>query len=335
MHSKYRRRRLRAEHDFVHRRQTTSPVNPDDVVTPDTGNGDSNIFSTPITLTVIETIAVTTSASSTQMTTLTSLSTISSISTFTPIPSVLPPSATPSTTSSPGHKGNNADAQDDLSTSSASLSGGAIAGIVIACLIFVAVVLIFFLRKRFIQRRRKRATGTWTRRSGTFNPASLGFRTSNEPKIEPFQSFRQGENENHPIPNVTPPPMAMNSPTTPYTNSPTSSFTRYPSTAGGAPSTTQSPLNMSPFLATVVCTFVITLPDELSITIGEKMRVLAEYDDGWALCMKTNGEQGMVPLECLDQSRTSTNNTLGLPVDSRGSRRFSSLDGVGLKVARS
>ncbi|KJA13692.1 hypothetical protein HYPSUDRAFT_95414, partial [Hypholoma sublateritium FD-334 SS-4] len=49
----------------------------------------------------------------------------------------------------------------------------------------------------------------------------------------------------------------------------------------------------------VICTFITTLPDELAITIGESIRVLAEYDDGWALCMNTSGEQGMVPLECL------------------------------------
>jgi len=58
---------------------------------------------------------------------------------------------------------------------------------------------------------------------------------------------------------------------------------------------------MAPFSATVVCTFITSLPDELSIKIGEMVRVLAEYDDGWSLCMNMNGEQGMVPLECLKQ----------------------------------
>ncbi|TFK36359.1 hypothetical protein BDQ12DRAFT_588504, partial [Crucibulum laeve] len=58
---------------------------------------------------------------------------------------------------------------------------------------------------------------------------------------------------------------------------------------------------LSPFTATVQCTFIPQLPDELSITTGEIIRVLAEYDDGWAFCMNARGGQGMVPVECLDR----------------------------------
>ncbi len=43
------------------------------------------------------------------------------------------------------------------------------------------------------------------------------------------------------------------------------------------------------------------LPDELRIRVGDAMRVLAEYDDGWGLCESTSGERGMVPLQCLDR----------------------------------
>ncbi|EPS98995.1 hypothetical protein FOMPIDRAFT_20270, partial [Fomitopsis schrenkii] len=45
--------------------------------------------------------------------------------------------------------------------------------------------------------------------------------------------------------------------------------------------------------------FLPNLPDELAVGQGEMVRVLAEYDDGWALCANMRGEQGAVPLECL------------------------------------
>jgi hypothetical protein len=58
---------------------------------------------------------------------------------------------------------------------------------------------------------------------------------------------------------------------------------------------------LSPTSAKVKGTFIPTLPDELSLTIGEVLRVLSEYDDGWVLCANRMGEQGMVPLDCLDR----------------------------------
>ncbi|KAI0340039.1 hypothetical protein BDW22DRAFT_1315858, partial [Trametopsis cervina] len=82
-------------------------------------------------------------------------------------------------------------------------------------------------------------------------------------------------------------------------------------------------------IAVVRCTFVPNLPDELSITAGESIRVLSEYDDGWALCANERGEQGVVPLECLQQ-RMAPNPTPGMYLgqgtgDWRMSRRASSL----------
>lgn len=48
-------------------------------------------------------------------------------------------------------------------------------------------------------------------------------------------------------------------------------------------------------------TFVPSLPDELSINNGDRVRVLSAYDDGWALCEKvSSGEKGVVPQECLE-----------------------------------
>jgi len=75
--------------------------------------------------------------------------------------------------------------------------------------------------------------------------------------------------------------------------------------------------------AVIQCTFIPTLPDELSIRMGETVRVIAEYDDGWALCANAHDERGMVPLECLDQSARGV--VRQDQVDRRTSRRASSL----------
>ncbi|KAF8516759.1 hypothetical protein JB92DRAFT_2715105 [Gautieria morchelliformis] len=55
-------------------------------------------------------------------------------------------------------------------------------------------------------------------------------------------------------------------------------------------------------LATVARTFIPSLPDELQIANGEQITILSAYDDGWALCANFRGDQGVVPLECLDRS---------------------------------
>ena len=98
--------------------------------------------------------------------------------------------------------------------------------------------------------------------------------------------------------------------------------------------------NLSPFGAAVVCTFITSLPDELSIKVGETIRVLAEYDDGWALCMNTSGQQGMVPMECLNRGGGAAPSAMDLSAprlpDARGVRRTSSLDPTqALKARRS
>ncbi|KAF9246339.1 hypothetical protein BU15DRAFT_39726 [Melanogaster broomeanus] len=82
-----------------------------------------------------------------------------------------------------------------------------------------------------------------------------------------------------------------------------------------------SPRQQPPVEATVRCTFVPTLPDELSIITGERIRVVARYDDGWAMCANGRGEQGMVPQECLEHVVTDQAET-----DWRNARRMSSLN---------
>ncbi|KAK7030247.1 hypothetical protein VNI00_014264 [Paramarasmius palmivorus] len=52
---------------------------------------------------------------------------------------------------------------------------------------------------------------------------------------------------------------------------------------------------------TVRCTFIPTLDDELWIAVGEIIKVLREYDDGWALCENAGRQRGVVPVECLER----------------------------------
>jgi len=54
--------------------------------------------------------------------------------------------------------------------------------------------------------------------------------------------------------------------------------------------------------ATVVNTFITGRADELPVAVGQKLNILAKYDDGWSFCVNERGEQGMVPVECLRYS---------------------------------
>jgi hypothetical protein len=71
----------------------------------------------------------------------------------------------------------------------------------------------------------------------------------------------------------------------------------------------------------VTSTFIPTLPDELGIGVGDTLRVLEKYDDGWTLCLNQRGEKGMVPLECFDSR-------VALDHDAWRSSRISSLTAV-------
>lgn len=95
-------------------------------------------------------------------------------------------------------------------------------------------------------------------------------------------------------------------------------------------------------MAVVRVTYIPSMPDELSISPGEMLRIASAYDDGWALCVNGRGEQGMVPLECLEggpgqfggyQDGSSDGSAAGGSVygngTARNSRRASSLAGAG------
>ncbi|KAJ3483183.1 hypothetical protein NLI96_g6493 [Meripilus lineatus] len=59
-----------------------------------------------------------------------------------------------------------------------------------------------------------------------------------------------------------------------------------------------------PRLMTVVYTFVPTLADELSIKLGETIRLIEEYEDEWCLVQrvgKPDAEKGVIPRFCLQE----------------------------------
>ena len=53
--------------------------------------------------------------------------------------------------------------------------------------------------------------------------------------------------------------------------------------------------------ATVLKTYVPSLPDELAINAGERIIVIESFDDGWAQVRRSGAkDSGVVPLECLE-----------------------------------
>jgi len=66
-----------------------------------------------------------------------------------------------------------------------------------------------------------------------------------------------------------------------------------------------------PKLVIVKRTFPVCLPDELTVKEGERLRVLLDFKDGWALCQRTsrrNPQKGAVPRCCLLELSVDTAN---------------------------
>ncbi|KAI0086372.1 hypothetical protein BDY19DRAFT_995978 [Irpex rosettiformis] len=60
-----------------------------------------------------------------------------------------------------------------------------------------------------------------------------------------------------------------------------------------------------PRLMAVICTFTPSLADELSISVGEPITLLEEYEDEWCLVQrvgKADAERGVVPRFCLQEA---------------------------------
>ncbi|KAJ7154212.1 hypothetical protein C8R46DRAFT_447110 [Mycena filopes] len=301
----------------------------------------------PVTLTQVIPVAQTTATTPTPPTTLAAATTPAAPTT--PSAPVAPPvtPAAPATPAAPpvapvasainpvapaqsstASKGADQNASLSAVSSQHGLPVGAIVGITIAVVVLILGALVFFVRQRSLRNRKaRRATATWI---GQPRPTDASFDprgTSPYPAPPPPGSYGSSNNNNmgETSPGVSfaraqaaaiatrPPPMAtasmgMPAPVPSSYNNPAPQ----PLPLAGAGAGVGA--------ATVRYEFIPSLPDELSITTGEVVRMVAEYDDGWALCANARGEQGMVPLECLDRG------SAGLQVEQRrNSRRTSSL----------
>jgi len=222
-----------------------------------------------------------------------------------------------------------------LSHSSSGVPAVAIGLIVASLVIIFAAVTVFILRRRSI-RAREQKRQTWNKNI---------FTKQQEARAEQEKAFG-GEQPAPPYDDIVAPPMSYNAilppsqamfaPRPMSENSVSTAATRRslthttpPPPMPSAPPATPASVAGAASVSTnrseatrvnIVCTFIPCLPDELSISTGETVRVLAEYDDGWAMCVNGSGEQGMVPTECLDRG----NGRVGSG-DWRASRRVSSL----------
>lgn len=184
------------------------------------------------------------------------------------------------------------------------LPGGTVAGIVLGIFTVIIGLAIFLIRRRYVQNRRKKRIGAgsaYFARAGRVrdverNPpnATGGYATG---EVSPGVDFAAAQMRAQPPPLTLPtaPQMSYNNPTTVYAVP--AALT--PGLGQSSPAVAAPARSLASSTATVQCTFIPTLPDELSISTGETVRVMGEFDDGWALCCNQRGEQGMVPLECL------------------------------------
>jgi hypothetical protein len=262
------------------------------------------------------------------------------LSTITTTTSTTLPS-TPSSTLLPSSTGRPQVSESNQALASKGLSTGTLAGIIVAGAVVILAILAFFIRKRYIKNRRRK-TLTWGAGILSKPISSADMIFNNTGPVSTAEDTRRAQQQYHQqafsydnsdvvspgsdfarqqiTAIIAPPPMSYNNPVPPSVlglqspglMSPTASTG---TTAAAVAATRAGPTPPSSAAATVQCTFIPTLPDELSISTGETVRVLGEYDDGWALCVNGKGEQGMVPLECLDRGEPAV----------RNSRRASSL----------
>ncbi|KAK7038233.1 hypothetical protein R3P38DRAFT_2905144 [Favolaschia claudopus] len=215
-----------------------------------------------------------------------------------------------------------------ISSQPKGLPTGAIVGITIALVMLLLGAVVFFVRQRAVRNRKLcRGTATWLGANSSYQAgggasAPSAVYTGAMDETSPGISLPRPAPA-PPVPMSTPIPPTM--PASSYNNPVPPPASLIPGGAAGGfalAGTAGSAANA----ATVRYEFIPSLPDELSITTGEVVRMLSEYDDGWALCKNARGEQGMVPLECLDRGSSGA----GLQVEeggsgNRNSRRTSSL----------
>jgi len=203
------------------------------------------------------------------------------------------------------------------------LSGGAIAAVVIVVLLAMGALAFLLLRGRRIRRRNARratwTTNAWPRTTADAPSLEKGATEISLPDIG-------GPPAVPIISRKSPPPWIPQTPATRPLSHNSPVYSRAPSPQPSAVRTVASESTQDA-MAFVRVTFVPQLPDELAITPGETLYIRTEFDDGWAMCANTRGEQGMVPLECLEGGggQFAELPTPSVGWHNRDSRRVSSL----------
>ncbi|KAL5532833.1 hypothetical protein ACEPAF_4607 [Sanghuangporus sanghuang] len=208
------------------------------------------------------------------------------------------------------------------------LSGAATGGIIAGCVLVGLAVLIFAIRKTFMARR-KRKRNTWG--AGIYPDINdkFGDGLSDLPPPLPEKAPSSNGYLEPRTPVWAPPRPVSPNPTTTPSPPPPSSYYIQPPQASYNNAIMESAPGMAPVAvggaagsfggqapqgetAVVRVLYIPTLPDELSITTGEVVQVVKAYDDGWALCANARGEQGVVPLECLERSAQGQSDRLSV-----------------------
>jgi len=204
------------------------------------------------------------------------------------------------------------------------LDVGHIVGIVFGIFALLVFIGLFFYRRRMIQKR-KSLRGKWA-----IKPFEIG-----SPK-----DFRKGDNDDmmaatqnmvqvSAIAALPSPNLGRGSG---VTDAPPPSYMSSKSSLG-------SGNRISPNFKIVIQAYVPARPDELQVKLGDRLRVLAEYDDGWALCVNMSTsldadqdrKQGVVPKACWSGEDIGTGgagaqeNGRGIGDDDKMSRRVTSL----------
>ncbi|KAI6109629.1 hypothetical protein EDD17DRAFT_1450157, partial [Pisolithus thermaeus] len=229
------------------------------------------------------------------------------------------------------------------------LSAGATVGIVVAGIIVAVALLAFCVRKTYLRRReRRRASlsgvygfgaasessklhhGVPDLREKTFGSGTQDLSPAYAARSDPsvFQQQMESSPSVHSFP--VQPPASYNNPilvAPPDTTRKAAALTaaRAAALSGSGPNALVYSATTRPELpiAVIKCTFVPSLPDELSITTGELVRVVDRFDDGWALCENGRGERGMIPQDCLTETTTDPASS---DTDWRNATRMSSLN---------
>ncbi|SMR53903.1 unnamed protein product [Zymoseptoria tritici ST99CH_1A5] len=123
---------------------------------------------------------------------------------------------------------------------------------------------------------------------------SSGNKLESQPRENPFKDGAEKARSTSPPSN----PFDGASPTAAGNASPQFAAGAVPMTAGGVPPSPRGPNNVH----RVQLDFKPSMDDELELRSGQLVRMLHEYDDGWALCIRMDrSQQGVAPRTCLSK----------------------------------